>query len=263
MTAPDAKHHASPRPAAAASDDEPLRLLSAGAGQGLVETLEQEFLLAEGARLECRFGAVGAMKAALLEGAPCDVLVLTTPMIRALQQSGHLQAGSEAILGEVETGIAARANEPLPDVSTPQALKNALLSAAEIYFPDPERATAGIHFASVLAQLGIAGQVEARLRTFPNGMTAMRELVLRAPPGSIGCTQITEIRYTAGVTYAGGLPAGCELKTQYAAAITARASQPELAQRFIAFVTGAQAQAARKRLGFDDPSVYAPTHPFR
>jgi molybdate transport system substrate-binding protein len=250
MTAPDAEHPASPRAPDAASDREPLRLLSAGAGQGLVETLEQEFLRAEGARLQCRFGAVGAMKAALLEGAPCDVMVLTTAMIRALQASGELRPGSEAVLGEVETGIAVRANEPLPDVSTPQALRQALLSAAEIYFPDPQRATAGIHFASVLAQLGIAAQVEARLRTFPNGMTAMRELVLRAPPTSIGCTQITEIRYTPGVAYAGGLPAGCELKTHYAAAVATRATQPEPAQRFIAFLTGPQAEATRARLGF-------------
>ena len=45
-----------------------------------------------------------------------------------------------------------------------------------IYVPDTERSTAGIHVMQVLRSLGIDAEVEARLRTYPNGATAMLEL---------------------------------------------------------------------------------------
>ncbi|MEZ5652802.1 MAG: hypothetical protein R3E87_19880 [Burkholderiaceae bacterium] len=41
------------------------------------------------------------------------------------------------------------------------------------YVPDYEKSTAGIHFAGVLRQLGIFETVQARLKAFPNGQTAM------------------------------------------------------------------------------------------
>src|SRR5579862_2739806 len=167
--------------------DKKISLLCAGAAQGLVEALSEQF----DARLQCRFGAVGAMREAMFAGEPCDVMVVTTKMIGDLQRAGYLLLGSESELGEVATGIGVRSGEPLPDVSTEAGLKSALLAASEIYFPDPQRATAGIHFASVLTRLGITSDVSCRLRTFPNGATAMSELVARSLPGAIGCTQIT------------------------------------------------------------------------
>ena len=45
-----------------------------------------------------------------------------------------------------------------------------------MYLPDPERSTAGVHFVKVLRDLGIHDAVAARLRAFPNGAMAMREL---------------------------------------------------------------------------------------
>jgi hypothetical protein len=60
--------------------------------------------------------------------------------------------------------------------------------------------------------------VGPRCRTFPNGATAMRELAAAGTPRSIGCTQVTEIRYTEGVDLVGALPPPFELATVYTAA---------------------------------------------
>ncbi len=227
-----------------------LNLLSGGAAQGVVQSMQDQ-LLAAGLHIAGRFGAVGAMNTALLDGAPCDAVILTAKLVRALQESGHVISGSQQPLGNVETGIAVLPGQPRPDVSTPEALKAALLKAPAIYFPDPARATAGIHFASVLDRLGIADEVRARLRTFPNGLAAMGELVKDALPWAMGCTQVTEIRYTSGMDYVGSLPAGYELITEYVAGVCSQTRQPEAAERFIALVAGPQASAERRRLGFD------------
>jgi len=86
-----------------------LHLLCAGAAQGIVRALQPRLLAEAGAAIAGRFGAVGAMKEALLAGEPCDVLVSTNTMIGELMAAGHLRGGSRASLGRVLTAIAVRA----------------------------------------------------------------------------------------------------------------------------------------------------------
>ncbi|MFL4987542.1 MAG: substrate-binding domain-containing protein, partial [Microvirga sp.] len=66
----------------------------------------------------------------------------------------------------------------------------------------------------------------------------------------IGCTQVTEMLSTPGVTVAGALPAGFELATIYTAAVAADAAEPVLAHRLAALLTGEAARQARTRAGF-------------
>lgn len=227
-----------------------LSLLSAGAAQGLVRAVQATFESREAATLQARYGAVGAMKEALFAGEPCDVLIVTERMVGDLVAEGRLRAAPIGALGRVRTGVAVRAGEARPPIETPEALRAALLAATAIYFPDPERATAGIHFAKVLATLGVHDALQDRLRTFPNGATAMREMAT-GPAGSIGCTQVSEILYTPGVALVGALPQAFELSTPYTAAVSARAVQPQLAAAFIAHLTDAATAPARRDAGFD------------
>ena len=228
-----------------------LHLLCAGAAQGLVKALQAQLLAETGATVAGRFGAVGAMKEALLAGEPCDVLVSTDKMIGELIADGRLRAESRAPLGRVRTGIAVRRGERHPDVASPDALKAALLAADAIYFPDAVRSTAGIHFAGVMRELGIFDRLEPRFRTYPNGAAAMRGLAANDAPRLIGCTQVTEIKYTDGVELVAPLPARFELATTYTAAVSTSAAEPVLAQRFIRMLAGPAAQALREAGGFE------------
>lgn len=230
-----------------------LHLLSGGAAQGLVTQLEDRFEAESGCGIDASFGAVGMMKDSLLAGAPCDVLILTEALIGQLTVSGELVAGSAQALGVVKTGVAVRDGEPAPDVASPAALKAALQSARGIYFPDPLKATAGIHFMRVIKQLGLDTELAHRLRPFPNGATAMRALAEAAEkePGLLGCTQITEILNTPGVQLIAPLPKEFELATVYTAALCARATQPKAARELIALLASADAAELRRVCGFD------------
>ena len=228
-----------------------LHILSGGAAQGVVRGLEQAFVEQTGARLQATFGAVGMMKEKLLGGAPCDVLILTQALIDELEQTGRVEPGSAAPLGRVKTGVAVKAGEAQPDVSTADGLRAALLAARGIYFPDPQKATAGIHFINVVKKLGILNEVEAALRPFPNGATARAQMAAANEPGLLGCTQVTEILYTPGVTLVAPLPVEFELATIYTAALSTRADQPELARRLIAALSGDASKALREQGGFE------------
>lgn len=228
-----------------------LHILSGGAAQGVVKALQQQFLADTGAELKGTFGAVGMMKEQLLSGAPCDVMILTQALIEELESSGRVAPGSAAPLGRVKTGVAVKAGEIQPDVSGADGLRAALLAARGIYFPDPQKATAGIHFINVVKKLGILAEVEPALRPFPNGATAMAAMAQADGTGLIGCTQVTEILYTEGVTLVAALPAEFELATVYTAAVSSRAGQPELARRLVAELSGDGSRGLREKGGFE------------
>lgn len=228
-----------------------VHILSGGAAQGVVRGLEQAFLDQTGARLQATFGAVGMMKEKLLGGAPCDVLILTQALIAELEKAGRVVPGSAAALGRVKTGVAVKDGQAQPDVSDADGLRAALLAARGIYFPDPQKATAGIHFIDVVKKLGILSDIEGALRPFPNGATAMAQMAQDDGPGLLGCTQVTEILYTPGVTLVAPLPVVFELATVYTAALSAGAAQPELGRRLIAALAGDASRALRQQGGFE------------
>ena len=228
-----------------------LQILSGGAAQSVVTALGGDFRLETGYQLDCTFSAVGAMKAQLLAGAPADLVILTQTLIAELAAGGQVLADSCAVLGRVRTGVAVRSAERLPDIASAAALRSALLAAEGIYFPDPQKATAGIHFAGVLDSLGIRAELAPRLRTYPNGATAMSELAGAQGARLIGCTQVTEINNTHGVVLAGMLPREYELSTVYSVGVCAAAPNPDAARRFAALLTSEASRALRIRAGFE------------
>ncbi len=227
-----------------------LKILSGGAAQGLVASVAPAFKAMTGLDIEGEFGAVGAMAGKLRDGVPADIVVLTAAMIAELARDNLVLGGSVADIGLVETAIAVRAGDPQVAVHDAAALRAALLAADAIFVPDTKASTAGIHVAKVLQRLGIAGEVAARLKIFPNGATAMRNLAASTAARPIGCTQSTEILSTSGVSLSGSLPPGCDLSTLYTAAVATQAADARHAQDLIDLLTGAGQRDLRIRAGF-------------
>jgi molybdate transport system substrate-binding protein len=227
-----------------------LKILSGGAAQGLVASVAPKFKAMTGLDITGEFGAVGVMADKLRSGTPADIVVLTAAMVAALAQDNLVAAASVTDIGRVETAVAVRAGDPQVAVRDTTELRQAFLAADAIFVPDTTASTAGIHVAKVLQQLGIADEVAARLKIFPNGATAMRNLAASAATKPIGCTQSTEIISTAGVVLSGSLPRGCELSTVYTAAVAAQAADAEHAKILIDLLAGADQRALRSGAGF-------------
>lgn len=227
-----------------------LHLLSGGAAQGLVGRLGAAFTRDSGHAIDGSFGAVGIQRDKLLAGAPCDVVILTRALIAQLQAEGHVQAGSARDLGAVATGVAVKAGTPPPRVDDAASLKAALMAARGIYYPDPVKATAGIHFMKVMQSLGVDSANAQALRPHPNGNAAMGAMAACDEAGLIGCTQVTEILFTPGVNLVGLLPREFELLTVYTAAVCTRAAHPQAAADLVARLAGDAAADVRRACGF-------------
>ncbi len=231
-----------------------LQLLSAGAAKGVVQALAASFERAAGATLGATFDAAGTIRDQFLAGVPCDVLILPAPMLAALAVQARVEADSIAPLGGVPTGIAVPAGEPVPAVAGVDALRDVLTAASALYCPDIERATAGIHFVGVLKRLGIHERVAAKLKPYANGATAMAAMARAEPAGhsgAVGCTQVTEILYTPGVTLVAKLPDEVGLTTVYSVAVSHGAGDAARARRFAALLTGEGSRELRRAGGFD------------
>jgi molybdate transport system substrate-binding protein len=228
-----------------------LHLLSGGAAKGLVTAIEDRFSEKTGMHIEGSFNAVGLMKDRLLAGAPCDVVILTSAQITQLTESCDVTSGSARPLGLVKTGIAVKTGSTPPPLATVAQFRQALLAAGAIYFPDPEKATAGIHFMKVLRLLGVDKEMAGRLHPHPNGAAAMQALAQSGEPLAIGCTQTTEILVAPGVQLAASLPREFELATVYTAAVSSRAAQPRAAAALIELLTSEEAAGLRSAGGFE------------
>ena len=228
-----------------------LVILSGGAAAGIVKGLQAEFEEKYACQIDGTFSAVGAMRELLLAGEPCDIVILTRAMIEELIQSGHVVKNSLASLGIVRTGVAVKDGDPAPEIANRDQLLKAFNQAHGIYFPDPQKATAGIHVMNVLKSLGLDQTKEKDLRIFPNGATAMAAMAASTEAGSIGSTQVTEIIITPGVRLIGMLPKEFELATDYCLGICTTAQNPELALTFASILTSEDAASLRHKLGFE------------
>ena len=208
-----------------------LKILSGGAAASAVKGIQAAFETDNRCTIEGSFSAVGEMRDALLNGAPCDVVILTRAIIEQLITSGHVQPGSARSLGKVQTGIAVKQGAAAPQVDSPETLAQAFRQAKAIYCPEQD--------------------VNSKLREFANGATAMKEMAQCNEPNLIGCTQATEINYTAGVVLVANLPKAFELSTDYTLGVCTQTTQPVLAQTLAAWLTGAQSEQVRRQGGFE------------
>ncbi|WP_438743149.1 molybdate ABC transporter substrate-binding protein [Bradyrhizobium sp. U531] len=227
-----------------------VNILSGGAAQGLVRGVTDAFKAQTGFGIEGEFGAVGIMADRLRAGTAADLVILTQALLAKLADEKLVIPSSVADVGRVETALAVRSRDPKVTVKTEADLRDMLRSADAIYVPDTKASTAGQHVAKVLDHLGIAYEVASRLKIFPNGATAMRELASSTAARPIGCTQATEIIATDGIALSGSLPPGSELVTMYTAGVTTRAAHPKEAAGLVALLTGADRKELRQRVGF-------------
>ena len=166
-----------------------------------------------------------------------------------MEKSGVVRAGSRAALGRIGMGVAVRQGAPLPDLSTPDAFRKALLDAHSIVYADPAKgASSGIYFARLLERMGISDAVNRKATRLPGGYVA--EPVAKGGT-ELGVHTVSEILPVKGVTLAGPLPSALQHYTSYAAATPTTAADAASALAFIKFITRPAAGAVWKKAGVE------------
>jgi molybdate transport system substrate-binding protein len=224
-----------------------LTVYSGGAVQSGLTDAVKRYEAKSGVKVEVTFMPMGPLAEKLAEGATPDVVVLTADRMTAALASAKADKETVVDVGTVAMGVAVNAKAPAPDISTPEAFKQALLAAKSIVYIDPARGTSGAHFAKVLDQLGIAEQVKAKTTLGTGGYIV-------APVGrgeiELGVHQITEILPVEGIKLVGPLPAPLQSETLYQGAALAASPHKDQARAFLAFVTSPEIRQLFLAKGF-------------
>jgi molybdate transport system substrate-binding protein len=213
-----------------------IKVLSAGAVQSMVEALGREFERASGNTLDLNFNTAGSLRDRVKNGEAADLVILSESIIGDLAKSGLFVPGSVTDLGRTVTGVAVREGSPVPDISTPEAFKQALLKAQTVAYTDPKAGgSGGIMFAAMLDKLGIAEAINKKAVLGKRGAEVAASIA--EGRAEIGTTFISEVLPQPGVVVVGPLPGELHSANTYTAAIHAGSKERETALALLRALT--------------------------
>ena len=135
---------------------------------------------------------------------------------------------------------------PVPDVSSIEAFKRALLEAKSIAY---SASASGVYLSTELfPKMGVWEQIKDKSRRIESERVAA---VVARGDAEIGFQQISELLEVKAADFVGPLPEGAQRTTIFSAGIAANSRQPEAAREIIRFFRSPAAAPAIKAAGLD------------
>ena len=202
-----------------------------------------------GHSIRASYAPSGALIPRFNRGEPVDVFLTDAPALDELIKQGRI-AGARIDLARTGIGIAVRKGAPKPDVSTPEALKRALLAAKSVGHASPAGGSiTGGHIMRMFEKLGIADQVTPKTKLSMGGPNSRVSVLISSGEAEIGLQQVSELLDNPDVEVIGMLPPELQQITVYSAGITTSAKAPDAAQAMVRALTTPEAIAIFKAKG--------------
>lgn len=231
----------------AQGDENDLKLLTGGAFKRALLALLPEYERQSGRKVAVDNDTVGALTKRIEAGETFDVVVVSPAAIDALAQAGKVVGATKTPLARVGIGVMVRKGAPVPDVSSVEAFKQAVLEAKSVAYIDPASGgSSGVYLVKLLERLGLADRIKDKVRLKRGGHVSD---LIESGEAELGIHQISEILPAPGVTLVGPLPAEIQNYTVYAAAVGTAARDPEAARVLIGSLAGPHAGDVLKSKG--------------
>ena len=216
-----------------------------------VDELAPPFERANGHVLRITYGPSGGLARRLNAGEPADLIVVDSKALDELIKQGKVAPGRTDV-ARTGIGIAVRKGAPKPDVSSPEALKRALLEARTVGHAAPAGGSiTAAHIERVFQRLGIAAEVTPKVKLAAGGPNGRVSVLVSSGEAEIGLQQVSELMSNPQVEVIGMLPAELQLTTIYSAGVTTSAREAEAARALIKALTAPSAAAIYKAKGLD------------
>jgi len=221
-------------------------LIAPGGIRAAVEQLLPGFESKTGHKVKATFGSGNGTKQQVVRGDAFDVPIVQPPYPDVLA-SGNVVASTATPLASVAVGVAVKKGAPKPDISTPEAVKRMLLAAKSIAYPDAAGgAAAGVSFEETLKKLGIAEQLQPKIKRAQGGAGAM----VMAAKGEveIGLTFLSEMN-DPGIDVVGPLPREISPPTTLVGFVSSHAKDAATAKSLLDYLSSPDAAAVYKAHG--------------
>jgi len=200
-------------------------LTPASAAPG-VAALAKQFTQQTGIPVTVAGGSRGKIFAALKAGGPADVVILPTGDLAQLPTVTGMTP-----LGHIAVGVGVKAGASVPDVSTPEKFRAALLAARGVAYADPSAGTS-------------AGPVIDRMLSGPDFKGVKRVPVqglavtaLTSGRADIALQMVPELMANKDVALAGPVPDLYGASVDFAGGIATASLDAVNAQAFLSFIT--------------------------
>ena len=218
-------------------------VIGPGGVRAAVEQLIPGFEKKTGYKVKATFGSGLGTKAQVARGEVFDVPIVQPPYPEVLA-SGNVIKDSARPLATVAVGIAVKQGTPKPDISSPEAVKRALLAAKSVSYPNAKGgAAAGVSFEETLKKLGIADQIEPHLKRAQGGANAMK--MVASGEAEIGLTFLSEMD-EPGIEIVGPLPKSISTPTSLVGFLSTHAHDPAAAKALLDYLSSPEAAAVYK-----------------
>jgi molybdate transport system substrate-binding protein len=228
------------------STGRPIKLLSSMAARELLAALIADYPRATGRCVNAE--AVGGVEVArrVQAGESVDVVVLSEQAVDKLIAEGRLLEGSRVDLARSGVAVAVPAGAAVPDISSEDAVKRAVLAARSLSY---STGPSGIYLEKMFARWGILESIRSRIIVPPPGVPVGSLLANGA--AELGFQQLSELMHLPGISLVGPLPAAIQSITTFCGAIAAASVDVGAARALLDYLAAPASVSVKRRYGME------------
>jgi len=212
-------------PASAAS----LTVLAPASATPGLKALAAQFSAKTGTAVSVGGGGREKVLEILGSGGAADVVVLPTSDLIGTPRTAGMTP-----LGHILVGVGVKAGAKVPDISTPEKFRAALLAAKGVAYADPK---AGTSAGKIIDQFLSAPEFSRVKRVPVQGLAVS---ALQSGQADIALQMLPELAANTDVALAGPVPESYGASVDFSAAIAVQTVDAVQAQAFISFLTDSQ-----------------------
>ena len=230
-----------------------ITVLSTGGARAVMTSLVPEYERISGDKVTISFATPGQMRDKLVQGEAADVAVGIAAIMPDLEKAGRIVAGTRAEFAASYVGVVVRAGAPKLNLSTPDAIKRAVVGAKTVALSDPSAGTQlGATFIANSEKAGFGAEIKSRAKMINGPGSDVAQAVAKGE-ADMGVTLISEILPVSGAALAGELPATFMPPTVMYAFEVSGARNPETAKKLLAFLGSPEARKVIEAKGMKPP----------
>jgi molybdate transport system substrate-binding protein len=221
-----------------------LKVIAGGSMTAPLNKLSPEFEKATGHKLSIHFDSTPNIIARVNAGTPFDVVVVPVDVFKDAAARAHFAPGPTVDVARVGYGVIVRAGAPKPDISTPDAFKQAMLAAPSLAFL-PSSA-AGAYVTKVFERLGIAEEMKARTKV--QASPAQIPQAVAKGEADVGVF-LSNVLIAPGVELVGPFPGDLQQELVFTSTVAADTREADAAKALIDYLRSPAATTVIKAAG--------------
>ncbi len=221
-----------------ASAQSEITLLSPDPIKATIEKLVGDFEAKSGTQVKITYGTGVSTRATVASGQALDVSILFAPFPEALK-TGNIVPGSATVIARLRLALAVQKGAPKPDISTPEAVKRALLNAKSILSVDPAQGSVGGIALATLEKLGITDQVKPKIKWVRTGIIVQESVANGDAEIALG-PYLSDMR-NPGLDVVGALPPEASTPVDITGFLSTSVKDPKAAKALLGYLSSHEA----------------------